>query len=162
MAGAAWYARKAGDTAPTSAGSNAGGHSVPNAEPADPLDRPASPMSSASASGKPAPTHSDPRLAALRVSSDNGLIEFVSDPDGLVIREIDDDPGSPSYRKPLRDYSYQGNSMVGATTYVYLADHVQVTRTRVSYKPDGSVDKFQESTSYEHGTGRGGARIAQP
>jgi len=94
---------------------------------------------------------SDPRLAALAVSQDNGLIEFVRAPDGKVIAEIDKDPGSPSFRKPLREYLYTGNKVVGLTAYRYFADHVEVNRTSVSYKPDGSVDGFAESTSTESG-----------
>jgi hypothetical protein len=29
-----------------------------------------------------------------------------------------------------------------------MPDHVEVNRTTVSYKPDGSVDHYAESTSY--------------
>lgn len=91
----------------------------------------------------------DPRLATLAVSPDNGLINFVVGDNGKVIREIDDDPGSPSYKKPLREYTYHGDKVVALTQYKYLGGQVQVTRTAVSYKADGSVDQFHESTSYD-------------
>jgi hypothetical protein len=87
----------------------------------------------------------DPRLDALKVSQDNGLIEFVRAGDGKVISEIDKDPASPSFRKPLREYLYAGDKVVGLTTYRYLSDHVEIGKTVVSYRPDGSVDRFVES-----------------
>jgi hypothetical protein len=88
----------------------------------------------------------DPRLAALAVSPDNGQIHFVTGPDGKVIQEIDNNPASPTFRKPLREYMYAGERVVGLTKYEYLGNRVQTTRTMVSYKPDGSVDQFREST----------------
>ncbi len=93
-----------------------------------------------------APARPDPRLDALKVSQDNGLIEFVRTPDGKVIAELDKDASSPSFRKPLREYLYAGDAVVGLTSYRYLSDHVEINRTVVSYKPDGSVDRFMEST----------------
>src|SRR5688572_29578453 len=53
----------------------------------------------------------DPRLAALMISSDNGLIEFVRSTDGKVIKEIDRDPNSLGYQKPLREYTYAGDKV---------------------------------------------------
>jgi hypothetical protein len=103
--------------------------------------------SRADASGRPAPV--DPRLAALMVSPDNGVIEFVKGGDGRVIREIDQDPNSLGYKKPLREYVYSGDKIVGLTTYRYHADQVEVVRTAVSYKPDGSVDQYREETSFQ-------------
>ena len=97
------------------------------------------------------PVSADPRLRALMVSPDNGLIEFVAGPDGKVLKELDKDPNSPGYRKPLREYIYSGDRVVGLTAYKYLGDQVQVVRTAVSYKPDGSVDQYRESTSYDYG-----------
>jgi hypothetical protein len=102
------------------------------------------PMRSASKS-----VPADPRLAALAVSPDNGLIEFVAGSDGKVIKEIDKDPGSLGFKRPLREYTYSGDKVIGLTSYRYFGDHVEVTRTAVSYKPDGSVDQYLESTSYE-------------
>jgi hypothetical protein len=93
----------------------------------------------------------DPRLAALMVSPDNGLIEFVHGTDGKVITEIDKDPGSVGFRKPMREYMYSGDKVIGLTAYRYLPEHVEITRTSVSYKPDGSVDRYSESTSYDSG-----------
>ncbi len=106
----------------------------------------------AARSGTPTrPVTSDPRLAALMVSPDNELIEFVGGDNGKVIREIDNDPNSMGYRKPLREYTYAGERVVGLVSYKYLGDQVQIIRAAVSYKPDGSVDQYQESTSYEQG-----------
>lgn len=104
--------------------------------------------------GKPAdrPAVTDPRLAALMHSPNDDLIEFIKGPDGKVIKEIDKDPNSPGFGKPLREYLYSGNQVVGLVSYEYLADHVQIHRAAVSYKPDGSVDRFNESTSYDFGT----------
>jgi hypothetical protein len=100
------------------------------------------------ASSKPPPrtTPADPRLAALMVSPDNALIEYFSDPEGRVIREVDNDPNSPGYRKPLREYSYAGNQVIRLVTYHYRGDQVQVTTTDVTYKADGNVDQFHEAT----------------
>jgi hypothetical protein len=103
--------------------------------------------SRADASARPAPA--DPRLAALMVSPDNGTIEFVKGPDGRVIQEIDQDPNSLGYKRPLRQYVYAGDRVVGLTTFRYHADQVEIIRTAVSYKPDGSIDRYQEATSYE-------------
>jgi hypothetical protein len=101
--------------------------------------------------GRTAPTQvpSDPRLAALAVSPDNGLIEFVRAPDGKVIAELDKDPSSPSFKKPLREYLYRGDRVVGLTAFRYLPDHTEIDRTSVSYKPDGSVDRFEQATSID-------------
>jgi hypothetical protein len=89
----------------------------------------------------------DPRLDALQVSPDNGLIEFVAGADGKIIKELDKDPGSPSFKKPLREYIYSGDRVIGLTSYLYVGDQVQITRTAVSYKPDGSIDQFRQSTN---------------
>jgi hypothetical protein len=88
----------------------------------------------------------DPRLTALMVSPDNDLIEFVRGSDGKVITEIDNDPSSPGFRKPTREYTYSGDKVIGLTSYRYLPGHVEISRTTVSYKPDGSVDQWAEST----------------
>jgi len=96
------------------------------------------------ASASPA---TDPRLAVFRVSPDNGLIEFIPGPDGRVIKEIDKDPASPGFGKPLREYSYAADKVVALTAYHYDGKAVQVTRTHVSYHPDGSVDQFRETTA---------------
>lgn len=91
----------------------------------------------------------DPRLAVLAISQDNGLIQFVRLPDGRVITEIDKDPASPSYGRTLREYLYAGDKVVGLTAYRYLGDHTEINKTMVAYKPDGSVDRFAQSTSIE-------------
>jgi hypothetical protein len=110
------------------------------------------PSSSIRPASKPA--SSDRRLAALQVSPDNGFIEFVVGADGKVIKEIDKNPSSLGFRKPSREYTYVGERVTGLTAYQYFGDHVQITRTAVSYKPDGSVDQYVESTSYDYGSGK--------
>jgi hypothetical protein len=94
-------------------------------------------------------TPSDPQLVRLMVSPPNDLIEFVRAPDGKVIKEIDKDPASLGYGKPSREYTFSGDKVIGLTTYRYFNDHVEVSRTDVAYKPDGSVDKMRESTSHQ-------------
>lgn len=96
------------------------------------------------------PLPPDPRLAALQVSPDNGLIKFVTAPDGKVIAEIDQDPASLGFGKPTREYTYMGGKVVGLTAYRYMSDHVEISQTVVAYKPDGSVDDLRESTRYEN------------
>lgn len=116
------------------------------------------PQSSASRATPSEPGHTDskqmppdPRLAALMVSPDNGLIEFVRGSDGKVITEIDKDPSSLGFKKPMREYIYSGNTVIGLTVYRYFPDQVEITRTSVSYKPDGGVDRYSASTSYDSG-----------
>lgn len=93
----------------------------------------------------------DPRLAVLQVSPDNGLIKFVIGENGKVISEIDQDPASIGFGKPTREYLYMGDKVVGLTAYRYMSDHVEVSRTMVAYKADGSVEEIRESTSYQGG-----------
>ena len=47
------------------------------------------------------------------VSPDNSLIEFFTDPEGRVIKEIDNDPNSPSFGRSLREYAYAGDKVIG-------------------------------------------------
>jgi hypothetical protein len=92
---------------------------------------------------------SDSRLQALMVSPDNGLIEFVKDADGRVIKEIDQDPSSPNFGKVSREYTYSGNQVVALTTYKHLGSQIQISRIMVSFKPNGTIEGFHESTNYE-------------
>ena len=110
------------------------------------------PVTRSSAAARPVTT--DPRLAALMVSPNDDLIEFVAGADGKVFKEIDNDPNSIGYRKPLREYTYAGNQVIRLVAYKYLGDQIQIIKADVVYKPDGSIDKFQESTSYEPGPKR--------
>ncbi|MBC8026255.1 MAG: hypothetical protein H7Y89_09710, partial [Steroidobacteraceae bacterium] len=80
---------------------------------------------------------------------DNGLLELVAGPDGRVIKEIDKDPNSPGFSKPLREYTYAGDKIVGVTSYRYLGKQTEIVIARVSYKPDGSVDRFEQSSNFE-------------
>jgi hypothetical protein len=97
----------------------------------------------------PRPASVDPRLAALMVSPNNAQIEYFSDPEGRVIKEIDKDPNSPGFGKPLREYTYAGNRVIRLATYHYLGSQLQVVTADVVYKADGSIDQFRESTRYE-------------
>lgn len=121
-------------------------------EPVNPVAaRPSVSKSTAAARPKTA----DPRLAALMVSPNNDLIEFFADPEGRVIVEIDNDPQSSGYRKPLREYTYAGTQVIKLVTYRYLGSQVQVVTADVVYKPDGSIDRYEESTRYEDGKAGG-------
>jgi hypothetical protein len=111
------------------------------------LQGPGRVVSRTDSTGRPAPA--DPRLAALMVSPDNGVIEFVKGADGRVIEEIDRDPNSLGFGKPMRQYIYAGDKVVALTAYRYHTDQVEVIRTAVSYKEDGSVDRYDETTGYE-------------
>lgn len=95
------------------------------------------------------PASPDPRLAALMVSPDNGLVELVPGPDGRVIKEIDKDPNSPGFSKPLREYTYAGDRIVGVSSYRYLGQQTEIVTARVSYKPDGTVDRVEQSSHFE-------------
>jgi hypothetical protein len=95
------------------------------------------------------PLPPDPRLAALQVSPDNGLIKFVVGDNGKVIAEIDQDPASLGFGKPTREYTYMGDKVVALTAYRYMSDHVEISRTLVAYKPDGSVAEIKEATNYQ-------------
>lgn len=131
-----------------------GGRDVPVASPeaaAAPAESPAreAPLSVVPADAAPnRPTSSDPRLTALIGAPGNAVVEYIAGPDGRVIQEIDNDPSSQGYRKPLRDYLYAGDKLAGVTTYHYLGTQVQVRRALVTYKPDGSVDELREMTDY--------------
>lgn len=118
---------------------------------ADPAESPAreapfSVVPAGESPNRPAPT--DPRLAALIGAPGNAVVEYIAGPDGRVIQEIDNDPSSQGYRKPLRDYLYAGDKLAGVTTYRYLGTQVQVSRVLVTYQPDGSVDELRETTDY--------------
>jgi hypothetical protein len=94
------------------------------------------------------PVATDPRLAALMGSPGDDRVELIPGPDGRVIREMDVDPNSAGYRKPLREYAYAGDKVVAITVYKYFGDQTQVIRVAVSYKSDGSVEHYREDTRY--------------
>jgi len=127
----------------------------PKVEAAKPVPGPPPPVARSEKASRPAVR--DPRLAALMVSPDNALIEFFTDPEGRVIREIDNDPASQGYRQPLRDYTYAGDKVIRLVTYRHLGNQVQIITADVTYKADGSVDQFKESTRYESGKNASGA-----
>jgi hypothetical protein len=114
--------------------------------------KPAAPAPPVSRTGTPPrPATSDPRLAALMGSPDDALIEYTVGDNGKVIKEIDNDPSSAGYRRPLREYTYAGDKVIALVAYRYLGDQVQIVRAVITYKPDGSVDQYRESTDYDFG-----------
>jgi hypothetical protein len=119
------------------------------AKPPAPADAVAArpPVSKSTAASRP--VISDPRLAALMVSPDNSLIDFFADAEGRVIKEIDNDPNSPSFGRSLREYTYAGDKVIRLVVYRYLGGQVQVVTADVVYKPDGSIDRYEESTRYQ-------------
>jgi hypothetical protein len=122
---------------------------VPAAEPAKPAVTSPLPASRSNAASRPVPA--DPRLAALMVSPHDDLIEFFAAPDGKVIKEVDNDPNSASYRMALREYTYAGDKVVRLVSYKHLGGQTQIIEANVTYKADGSVDQYEESTRYEPG-----------
>jgi hypothetical protein len=130
-------------------------HEPAAAPPADESARQTQPQAAASApsargSADQRPAPADPRLAALMVSPPNALIEFLADPQGRVIKEVDNDPNSPAYRKPLREYSYAGDQVIRLVKYQYSGDETQIVTADVIYRADGSIDQLRESTRYEY------------
>jgi hypothetical protein len=119
-----------------------------------PAAAPAPPLGAPGEAPVARPTVTDPRLAALMGNPGDDLVERIAGPDGRVIREVDADPNSAGYRKPLRDFSYAGDKVVAITAYKYFGDQTQIVRAVVSYKPDGSVDEYREDTRYENGKQR--------
>ena len=143
FAGVLYFAR---DPAPPSASAAKPAHTDAAPEAAGPAAAPAPVSRSA---GATRPVVSDPRLAALMASPHNELVESFADAEGRVIKEIDNDPNSAGFRKPLREYTYAGDRVIRLVSYKYLGNQVQIIAADVVYKPDGSIDKYQESTRYE-------------
>lgn len=141
------------DDSPQPTGQSAANGNTPGAAPATgaATESVTSPTNTTAAPGREQtqPPPPDPRLAALQVSPDNGLIKFIVGDNGKVIAEIDQDPASPGFGKPSREYMYRGNQVVGLAEYRYMSDHVEITQTTVAYKPDGSVDEIRAATRYE-------------
>jgi hypothetical protein len=153
FAGVIYFARDTAEQSPAAGQPAAAGQPVDSRElPAAQANPDATAPPPVAGRGPPQrPATSDPRLSALMVSPDNALIEFIQGSDGRVIQEIDNDPSSAGYRKPLREYTYAGSQVVALAAYKYLGDQIQVTRVMVTYKPDGSVDQYRESTTYDYG-----------
>jgi hypothetical protein len=118
-------------------------------EEAEKAPTPTGPGLVSSSTPPPRPAAVDPRLAALMVSPNNAQIEYFSDPEGRVIKEIDKDPNSPGFGRSLREYTYAGKQVIRLVTYHYLGNQLQVVTADVVYRADGSVDQFRESTRYE-------------
>jgi hypothetical protein len=132
-------------------------HEQASAEPAKPAKVSPRSRTSNAMPSSPRPAGSsqvppDPRLVALEVSPEDGLTEFVRGPDDRVIAEIDKDPNSLGFQKPRREYTYANGRVVGLTAYRYYPAYVEISRTAVSYKPDGSIEKYEESTSQVRAT----------
>lgn len=88
----------------------------------------------------------DPRLANLVASTDNPMINYVRGEGGIVIAEIDNDPNSASYKKPLKEYQYQKDHVRSMTRYEYYKTETVITTTDVAYKNDGSILDYRENT----------------
>jgi hypothetical protein len=146
FAGVMYFAR---DPAPEAATAALPPEKEGSAEPLKPAVPAPLPVSRSGTPPRPAP--SDPRLAALMGSPADALIEYTVGDNGQVIKEIDNDPNSAGYRKPLREYTYAGDKLIALVAYRYLGGQVQIVRAIVTYKPDGSVDEYRESTSYDFG-----------
>lgn len=144
-AGALWFVR-----APSE-----GARAVPAAGTADPGTAVKLPVSArpeltrGSAASRPAAP--DPRLAVLLGSSDATAVDFLLDADGRLVKEVDADPASAGYRRPLREYTYAGDKLISLVKYRYTDRETQIIRADVVYRPDGSVDQYHETTRYEYG-----------
>jgi hypothetical protein len=143
FAGVVWFAR---DSAPDVA---AGAPSPAGERPAAPASTEAKPAGPA-ASEAPAvrPVFTDPRLLALVGAPGDDRVELIAGPDGRVIREVDMDPNSAGYRMPLREYAYAGDRIAAIVVYRYFGAQTQVIRAQVTFKSDGSVDRYREETRY--------------
>lgn len=145
FAGVYWVAR---DPAPVSPATETPREGVPESEATDVAKGAAAPEAPVAITAASRPVPTDPRLAALLGVPGDALVEYKGGPDGRVILEIDNDPNSKAYRKPLREYGYVGGNLATVTVYKYLGTQVQVIRAVASYKPDGSVDEYRETTDY--------------
>lgn len=87
--------------------------------------------------------------AKLALSTDNGNVEFIKNTQGQVIRELDQDPTSPSFKKPLSDYGYQNGKVNSVTRYEYNAGLVTIYRLQVAYDAAGNIVDFRESARTE-------------
>lgn len=151
FAGVLWFAR---DVAIPAAPGAAAASATPPEASRNPREAPPTaateraPVTTVAGAAAKRPESPDPRLAALMGASGQAMVEYVPGVDGRVIREIDNDPNSQGYRKPLRDYSYAGDKVAAITSYKYFGDQVRIIRAVASYKPDGTVDQYRETTEY--------------
>jgi hypothetical protein len=106
-------------------------------------------MSPGSAASRP--TSTDPRLAALIGAPSGALVDFLLDAEGRLIKEMDSDPGSPGYRRPLREYTYMGDKVIRLVKYQYNGNETQIITADIVYRPDGSIDQYHQTTSREPG-----------
>jgi hypothetical protein len=95
------------------------------------------------------PATPDPRLAALISSSDGTPADFLLDADGHLIKEVGSDRHSPSYRRPLREYTYVGDKLIRLVKYIYTGKQTQIIQADLAYKPDGSIEQYRETTRHE-------------
>ena len=154
FAGVVYFAREPALVTPPADATAKAAAAAPKAQPAEIPGQRAPVSRSTPPPSRPKPA--DPRLAKLMSTPGNPQIEYFSDPEGRVIKEVDNDPNSAGFRRPLREYSYAGNQVIRLVSYQYLGTQVQVTTADVTYKPDGSVDQVHESTRYDHGNKAGG------
>jgi hypothetical protein len=114
---------------------------------AAPLIPPAPVIMRGSAASRPATP--DPRMAALISSSDGAPADFLLDADGHLIQEVGSDRRSPSYRRPLREYTYVGDKLIQLVKYSYTGNQTQIIQADLVYSPDGSIAQYRETTRHE-------------
>ncbi len=85
--------------------------------------------------------------AKLALSEDNGKIEFVKDAQGVVIKELDQDPASISFQKPLREYGYLNGKVNSVTRYEYNSGKVTAHKLQVTYDSAGELSDYRESSA---------------
>lgn len=85
--------------------------------------------------------------AKLALSEDNGKIEFVKNAQGEVIKELDQDPASISFQKPLREYGYLNGKVNSVIRYEYNSGKVTAHKLQVAYDSAGKVSDYRESST---------------
>lgn len=86
-------------------------------------------------------------VAKLALSEDNGKIEFVKNTQGVIIKELDQDPASISFQKPLREYGYLNGKVNSMTRYEYSSGKVTAYKLHVAYDSAGEVSDYRESST---------------
>ncbi len=89
----------------------------------------------------------DRRLANLIVEKDNPMVEYVYDESGLIIKEIDKEPSSISYKKPLKLYQYKNGKVVKVEKYEYFSTETHITTIDAAFNDDGSIQDYRETTN---------------
>ncbi len=87
----------------------------------------------------------DRRLANLIVEKDNPMVEYVYDEGGFIIKEIDKEPSSISYKKPLKLYQYKNGKVVKIEKYEYFSTETHITTIDAAFNDDGSIQDYRET-----------------